>query len=131
MDQETLINLLEYDLVTGVFRWRRRRRGVRPDRLAGFNMKNGYLGIGIDGKNYYAHRLAWIYVHGEIPEGMHIDHINGDKRDNRIANLRVGTQGQNLQNLRAARSDNKLGMLGVCFDKSRGKYKAYIAVNGK
>jgi hypothetical protein len=75
---------------------------------------------------YQAHRLAWLYMHGEWPVGD-LDHINGDPADNRIANLRIATQSQNNANRRARRGRNK----GVYMEKKTGKYKANICVNRK
>jgi hypothetical protein len=74
---------------------------------------------------YYAHRLAWLHVHGRHPDG-HIDHINGDKTDNRIANLRECSAGENIRNqpCRAA-----CGFKGVRPNKKR--WSARIRVNNR
>ena len=109
--------VLDYDPMTGIFVWRS-RPNIRPSAnsgrlgtIAGATRKNGYIGICIDGRHRYAHRLAWLYVHGIWPTAE-IDHINEDRADNRIANLREATHGQN--NTRAkARADNRSGVLGV------------------
>ena len=58
-------------------------------------MKHEYNRVWIDGKNVYEHRHVWSEAHGEIPEGMTIDHINGNKRDNRLENLQLLTQAEN------------------------------------
>lgn len=115
---------MSYDEATGVFRWR------DTGRVAGYPAgAAGRLQIYVDGVARYAHRLAWLYVHGEWPDGQ-IDHINGDKHDNRIANLRVlpGTA-QNKQNQSRAYRNNRSGMLGVSRDGSR--WRARIMVDGK
>lgn len=78
----------------------------------GTRHSKGYWTIGIDGRYYKAHRLAWLFVNGEWPDGE-IDHINGNKTDNRIANLRIASRSQNMVNRDAPRCDNKLGMRGV------------------
>lgn len=110
---EALRSRLAYDETSGLFtRVTTTNARHRIGGLAGTLHSKGYWVIGIDGKNYKAHRLAWLYVHGEWPAGE-IDHINGDKRDNRIANLRVATRSENTTNRFRARSDNRLGVLGV------------------
>ena len=65
----------------------RHQVGDRADFPINFGPMQGYRRLGLDSRRFLAHRLAWLYVHGEWPS-MHIDHINGDKGDNRIANLR-------------------------------------------
>ena len=83
----------------------------------------------IDEREYSAHRLAWLYVHGAWPTGQ-IDHINGDRGDNRISNLRDVTPALNTQNQRrAARSNKSSGLLGVT--ANRGRWLAQISIGGK
>lgn len=96
-------------------------------RIAGSINGHGYVVIRIGKRAYAAHRLAWLYVHGEWPAG-HIDHINGNKTDNRIANLRVVSPSESNQNWRKAMPTNKVGLLGVSFDDRRKvkKYRALI-----
>lgn len=88
---------LSYDPVTGVFRWLQVRNSKLLGMVAGGRDRHGYLQIMIDGKMYKAHRLAWLFVHGEWPEGE-IDHKNRVKWDNRIENLRVATSSENKTN---------------------------------
>jgi hypothetical protein len=97
--------------------------------LAGWTARRGIRFIEIDQRNYKAHRLAWLYVHGVWPTGE-IDHRNGDPRDNRIANLRDVTHAVNLQNLTKPRAGCKSGMLGAQWDASRQKWKASIRTQG-
>lgn len=96
--------------------------------VAGTN-KDGYLRIGIGNSLYYGHRLAWALHHGEYPEGE-IDHINRNRLDNRIMNLREVSHAQNMQN-KGERIDNTSGVIGVTWDKASNKWQAGIGVNGK
>jgi hypothetical protein len=115
---ERLREVLAYDAYTGFFTWRNTTRATRSGQRAGCLERAGYIVITIDYRCYKAHRLAWLYVYGRWPNGL-IDHINGVKDDNRIANLRdVSTRG-NTYNRRVARN-NKAGLLGVTITK--GKY---------
>lgn len=95
---EILRQCLDYNPETGIFRWRMtaplRQRIDRRGMVAGGNTGHGYLAIKIMGKLYLAHRLAWFYVHGEWPKNQ-IDHIDGNKSNNAIANLRDCTAAQN------------------------------------
>jgi hypothetical protein len=126
---QRLRELLHYDEETGIFtnRVNRWSRGV-AGRQVGNTMPQGYRRIGIDGRIYQAHRLAWLYVYGEWPKHC-IDHINGNKADNRIENLRDVTVETNTQNLRRARADSGTGYMGVFHFK--GKYISYIRCAGK
>lgn len=126
---EHLRGALSYDISTGVFVWKHNAR--RPDligRTAGAKQSAGYWAIAIHNKKQLAHRLAWFYVTGKWPT-QHIDHINGDKRDNRFANLREVTRFENLQNMRKATKANKCGYLGV--SAHQGKWRMQIMANGK
>jgi hypothetical protein len=110
---ERLRELLNYDPETGMFTQRVARRSVQVGHTAGYVSKSlGYRYICVDRVDYLAHRLAWLHVHGEWPADM-IDHINGDKADNRIENLRQVNNRLNMQNLRQARRGTASGLLGV------------------
>lgn len=99
--QERILALLDYSADTGEFRWRANRTGrAKAGSLAGRVDPAGYRQISIDGSAYSAHRLAWVACHGVMPDGMQIDHINCDRSDNRIANLRLATASQNHANRR-------------------------------
>jgi len=123
-------DILSYDSKTGIFTWRvmlAHRR--KPGDLAG-SKTHGYIEIGIDNKSYRAHHLAWLYVHGEFPS-MEIDHIDGNRENNAISNLRLATSRQNAHNKWNAHTNNASGFLGVTFHKQRGKWMAQIKNSGK
>lgn len=86
----------------------------------------GYLQTRVDGENHYMYRLIWEHVYGPIPDGQEIDHINGVRDDNRIANLRLVTRSQNLQNMHSAKGNSKSGVKGVCWDARGCRWSAYI-----
>jgi hypothetical protein len=96
--------------------------------VAGRIEKNGYIRITIGGKRILAHRLAWAFSHGSWPVAQ-MDHIDGDRANNRIENLRVVTNGQNGQNKKATARNNKLGLTGVSH-KTKNSYQASIHVDG-
>jgi hypothetical protein len=128
---ERLRQLVHYDTATGAFtRAIRSGQKVRVGDSAGHNTCRGYLAFSVDSHPFLAHRLAWLYVHGEWPAGQ-IDHINGVKTDNRLANLRVVTPMMNMQNWRKPPKRNKSGLLGVSSDKHGKKWRAQISANGK
>ena len=94
----------------------------------GYSDKDGYRRCEIDGISYGVHRLIWLYHKGYLPK--EIDHINRIKDDNRVENLREVTHSENLQNV-GIKSNNTSGVLGVSFDKVKGKYIARVTVAGK
>jgi hypothetical protein len=110
MEHSYLTSVLSYNPQTGVFAWSCARPKIQVGAEAGYVKKNkGYRYIEVDGKAYSAHRLAWFYVTGSMPQ-LQIDHINGNKSDNRFENLREATHGQNRAN---SKSSNKCGVKGV------------------
>lgn len=128
---ERLRAMLHYDPETGLFT-RIGTRKRRPNRAGGVGYVTpfGYLHIRINCCGMFsAHRLAWLYVYGEWPDGV-IDHINGDATDNRIVNLRVATQAQNSAN-QGKQCRNTSGYKGVYWDKRRSKWMAQIGVQGR
>lgn len=141
LSREELQQVLLYDPLSGEFLWRSRDRSTFASlrawaawnarfsgRLAGGKDPNGYMRITVLSRVHWAHQLAWLYVTGSHPEGA-IDHINGDKADNRFANLRLADIFVNNQNERRARSNNKSsGLLGV--SRVGDKFRASIMANG-
>lgn len=135
--QERIRELLNYDADTGEFTWL-----TRPEishhvktwnaRYAGktagrLNDHNGYREISIDDRRYKSHRLAWLWVHGDWPRDC-IDHIDGNKLNNAIANLREATKSENGQNSGKHR-DNTSGWKGVSWYGARRKWCAEIMVS--
>ena len=126
---ERLREVLDYCPDTGVFTWKIRTNSrVKVGDVAGCLDKDGYLRIQIDSRLHFTHRLAWFYVTGEWPPDQ-IDHINGIRDDNRIANLRAATRSENGQNRRKPQANNTTGYLGVT--RHRGKFLAKIRLDGK
>lgn len=137
-----LRQLLDYDTRTGCFTWapptrswfasdahwsafKQHQAGVAPFAVA---HSGGYLWGEIGGEQLLAHRVVWAYCHGAWPLDQ-IDHINHDRADNRIANLRTAPQSENAKNA-GLRSDNTSGFTGVYWNKSRRKWVAQIGLPG-
>jgi hypothetical protein len=128
MTPERLHELLNYDADTGLFTWAKPRRKCSAGAKAGCIAKNGYMVIRLDDTLYLAHRLAWLYQKGVWPTEQ-IDHINGDRSDNRFNNLREVSNAENAQNNRKPKPSNKSGFLGV--RKENSKWLAEIKINYK
>lgn len=128
--REDVLSRLSYDGETGEFTWRiRPAKSITAGSKAGYRSHRGYIQIGLMGKMYLAHRLAWLYVHGEwTPHDT--DHINGDKSDNRIANLRPAYRFQNEGN-KPRNALNTSGVKGVSWCSFGHKWRACIKVDGK
>ncbi len=125
-----LRSILDYDPETGIFtRKVRTSNSVKVGGIAGSQNGDGYLLIMLQSRLYQAHRLAWLYMHGEWPKDQ-IDHINRNRSDNRIANLRDVSHKQNQQN-KSKQSNNKSGYPGVSWYKRYSKWRARIRHNQK
>ena len=126
--------LLDYNPETGVFTWRTRQASSSfKKRLvgqeAGTAHSGGYWSISIYGRKWLAHHLAWLLFYGVWPARF-VDHANLDKRDNRIANLRLASFAENSANA-SVRSDNTSGFRGVRFEPRRKRWIAIIEKDGK
>lgn len=125
--QERLKELLHYDPGTGVFTYKVRSGRCRVGDVAGTPTKAGYWQICIDYRAHLAHRLAFLWCAGMSPPM--VDHINGDKSDNRWCNLRPTDAVANAQNQRRARCDS--GFLGVHWSTRANKWRAAIKPPGE
>jgi hypothetical protein len=119
--------LLSYDPLTGIFTRLVRGKGVRVGDVAGGDCR-GYIRIRVLGRMHFAHRLAWVHFHGMWPVGQ-IDHIDGCRDHNAIANLRDVSPSVNLQNQHRAHSNNTHGCMGAMRNGKR--WQAQIRVDGK
>ncbi len=128
LTQERVRELLSYNAETGITTWKTSRGRVRAGQVAGYPDGRGYMAIRIDGSMYTMHRVVFLWVHGYLPD--EVDHINGDRADNRLDNLRPATRRQNMRN--AARfSHNRSGVAGVFWNADKGKWTARIKVDGR
>jgi hypothetical protein len=127
--KEKLKELLWYDAESGDFYWRfSPSNNVQPWQKAGTLTPAGYVRISVFGRQREAHRLAYLYVYGEMPKV--IDHINGSRSDNKLKNLRPATASSNGMN-RGAQANNTSGYKGVFLDKRDNRFFAAITVNKK
>lgn len=131
LSAEQVRSILAYDPDTGLFVWKRtENRALNVGDRAGCLHPRGYVHIKIGKYSYAAHRLAWLFVHGQWPKEQ-LDHRNGIRSDNRIANLRpCSGPAENNQNTRIYGS-NRSGFPGVGWRKASGRWRARINVCGK
>lgn len=131
ISQQDVKEFLYYNPISGEFTWIKNAGKIKAGTKAGsFHRQTSYIIIGINKVKYRAHRLAWLYMKGEMPTEF-IDHINNDRSDNRFCNLREASNAENIQNQTKPRSNNTTGYLGVSTYKKVGKYSAQIKIDGK
>lgn len=103
---------------------------IEAGKALGYLRRDGYWYIGVDGRQYLAHRLIWLHVHGEWPKHV-IDHIDGNKSNNRISNLRDVPRYVNQQNIRAPYISSSTNTLGVIWNKRDKRWYAVVTLNRK
>ena len=142
LTQKYVKEALNYDQDTGIFIWRirpaehfknSRGKNVFNTRIAGSMAgsvdSDGYISIGLDGRDYKAHRLVFLYIDGYFPENL-VDHIDRDRQNNRRNNLRESSRQCNGQNCNISKS-NKSGVTGVYWNKCKNKWVARIMISRK
>lgn len=142
IDVELLRKLIACDPETGALTWLPRPREMFPDENSwrGFQSSvvgasalisrcHGYRYGKLLGRKYYAHRVVWALCNGEWPPEQ-VDHINGDRSDNRIRNLRAVSKNENCRNICIPKT-NTSGVLGVRWSKAAGKWCARLKTGGK
>ena len=128
MDAATARTHFAYDPDTGVLRrLTRPTNSVQVGDIAGSKGKKGYLLVGLLGRKYLVHRLAWLVFYGEWPNGQ-VDHINGVRTDNRMCNLRDVSSTVNSMN--RTTTNNTSGYIGVSWMSAAGKWRAQICTAG-
>lgn len=128
LTQKQLKRVLHYDPDTGIFTWLKTTSNHYKGE-AGCYTYADYRSIWIKTRPYMTHRLAWLYVYGKFPSGE-IDHINHNRADNRIVNLRDIPRVANQRNQKL-HTNNTSGVVGVCWKKKEQKWTAQIVVNRK
>lgn len=134
---EAILNRLSYNHETGLITWKvlircgRGRILANAGDEAGTIRKDGYRAINLLGRPWLSHRIAWFLFYGVWPSG-HVDHMNGSRIDNRIANLRDVSRAENLQNMKKATASKKHGcLIGSAWHRQTGKWRAVIRINGR
>jgi hypothetical protein len=139
LTQQRLKEVLHYDPLSGEWTWladMKTGRGAgrvhikKGTRAGTVSSAKGYRKIGVDGRRYWAHRLAFLWMTGEWPK-HHVDHIDGNGGNDVWTNMRDVPRGVNMQNVRRATVDSLTGILGVTFNRARKKWVAQISINSK
>lgn len=128
MKVSELKKIFDYDPNTGIIRSKVKNGRWQAGRAVGSMAVNGYLRLRVLGKDEYSHRLAWALYYGDWPDRS-IDHLNRNRSDNSIENLRLADHNQNAAN-QSLRSDNTSGKKGVTWNARRGKWEAQIQFKG-
>jgi len=124
-------DVLAYNPETGVLRWRVSvSNNIKAGAVAGYVTSTGYRNVCVGWREYRAHRLIWLHVHGEWPRDQ-IDHINGKRDDNRLCNLREVTNRLNGENRTKSNRNSGTGLLGVSLAKGDTRFRATITIAGK
>lgn len=128
LTQERVKELFDYDSESGIL-YRKFKSGNRKPCGHKPKSSHGYGAVKMGEKMYLTHRVIWLWQYGSMPNGE-IDHIDQNKMNNRIENLRVVSASENMHN-RGLRRDNSSGYPGVYWSKRHKKYKAQIRINNK
>lgn len=127
LTQARLKELLDYDPETGLFtRLVTTSSQAVAGSVVGSDNGTGYLRVMVDGRRYCLHKLVWLYVHGSFPHDM-LDHINMDKSDNRLCNLREASMSENRCNVGVSAA-NTSGAKGVCWHARIGKWQVTVGI---
>lgn len=126
----TILKRFSYDQDTGVIALAVNFQGRKAGTPAGNVRDDGYIRMGVSGRDFLAHRVAWLLATGEWPTGQ-IDHIDGNPSNNKWSNLRDVSPMTNKENQRKAHCQNSTGMLGASFCAAKGKFAAQIFTAGK
>ena len=133
ISRETVLSWLDVDIEAGTLFWRYRPdqspqwNGQWSERRAGCVDSQGYRSVRLRGVLYREHRLIWLVAHGYLPK--EIDHIDGDRLNNRLSNLREVSRKENLRN-RGIDGRNNSGAVGVSYVKKTGNWRARIGIRG-
>ena len=128
--QKELLEYLSYDADTGILTWiKKPSKKIVLNSRAGSQTETGYRTLYFKGKKYQEHHVIWCIVHGQFPT-MQIDHIDQDRSNNAINNLREVSQSENSRNRARARR-TRLGEVGIWWCRRRRKYVAEITLNRK
>ena len=132
LTEKMLKSLVKYEPHTGKF-FSRLKSKTGPRKVGdelGVLWKSGYVYVHLNGEDYRAHRLAWLYMFGVWPT-YEIDHINHNRSDNRIDNLRDVPHSINIYNRKSAAAHNKLGVLGVKRATVGPRFVSQLVIDGK
>lgn len=128
--QELVRKLFDYDAETGALIWldSYQRPDVVGNRAGWLDNSTGYWKISVEGTNFVAAKIIWLWIYGELPD-LVPDHANNDRSNDRLDNLRLATKGQNAANAKV-RIDNTSGLKGASFCKTTGRWRASITIDG-